>query len=136
MELKAISLWQPWATAIALGKKQYETRSWGTTYRGRLLICSAKKELDESASYARSLVTKGAFNPKDFPLGVAICVCDLVDCLKMDSYLIDRKVTRYERQLGDWSIGRYAWKLDRVIPVEPIPIKGQQGLFTVDWQEF
>ena len=26
--MKAISLWQPWASAIALGAKRIETRSW------------------------------------------------------------------------------------------------------------
>ena len=41
--LKAISLWQPWASLIPLGLKHYETRSWKTNYRGKLLICSTAK---------------------------------------------------------------------------------------------
>uniref|UniRef100_A0A6M3J354 ASCH domain-containing protein n=1 Tax=viral metagenome TaxID=1070528 RepID=A0A6M3J354_9ZZZZ len=36
--MKAISLWQPWASAMALGWKKIETRSWGTSYRGPPLI--------------------------------------------------------------------------------------------------
>lgn len=32
--MKAISLWQPWASAIAVGAKRVETRSWATKYRG------------------------------------------------------------------------------------------------------
>jgi hypothetical protein len=36
--MKALSLWQPWATLVALGVKKLETRSWSTTYRGPLAI--------------------------------------------------------------------------------------------------
>ena len=35
--MRALSLTQPWATAIALGIKHWETRSWSTSYRGRSL---------------------------------------------------------------------------------------------------
>src|ERR671916_581061 len=42
--MKAISLWQPWASLVIIGAKVWETRSWSTTYRGSLLIhASAKK---------------------------------------------------------------------------------------------
>nr|WP_254625658.1 hypothetical protein [Nostoc sp. TCL240-02] len=41
--MKAISLWQPHASLVPLGLKRHETRSWGTSYRGPLLICSAKR---------------------------------------------------------------------------------------------
>src|SRR3972149_12240119 len=40
--MKAISLWQPWASLIAVGAKKYETRSWDTPYRGPLVICASK----------------------------------------------------------------------------------------------
>ena len=36
--MKALSLYQPWATAIALGSKRIETRGWPTSYRGPLAI--------------------------------------------------------------------------------------------------
>ncbi|HVM07165.1 MAG TPA: ASCH domain-containing protein [Acidimicrobiales bacterium] len=40
--MKAISLWQPWASLIAYGVKTIETRSWSTPYRGRIAIHAAK----------------------------------------------------------------------------------------------
>jgi hypothetical protein len=46
--MKALSLWQPWATLIALKKKQIETRSWRTTYRGPLAIHAAKSYPQEA----------------------------------------------------------------------------------------
>lgn len=40
--MRAISLWEPWASLIRTGAKTFETRSWETKYRGLLLICAAK----------------------------------------------------------------------------------------------
>lgn len=42
--MKAITLWQPWASLIAIGAKKYETRSWKTNYRGPIAIHAAKKD--------------------------------------------------------------------------------------------
>lgn len=41
--MKALTLWQPWASLVALGVKTIETRSWSTSYRGPLAIHAAKK---------------------------------------------------------------------------------------------
>ncbi|TRU31740.1 MAG: ASCH domain-containing protein [Microcystis aeruginosa Ma_QC_B_20070730_S2] len=43
--MKAISLWQPWASLVANGLKLYETRGWPTKYRGVLAIHAAKRPL-------------------------------------------------------------------------------------------
>lgn len=42
-EFRVLTLWQPWASLIALGLKQYETRSWDVNYRGKLAIHAAKR---------------------------------------------------------------------------------------------
>ena len=44
--MKALTLWQPWASLIAVGAKTIETRSWSTAYRGPLLIHAAKRRPD------------------------------------------------------------------------------------------
>jgi hypothetical protein len=41
--VKALTLHQPWATAIAEGIKTIETRSWSTSYRGPLAIHAGSK---------------------------------------------------------------------------------------------
>lgn len=38
--IPVLSLWQPWASLMALGIKSIETRSWSTSYRGRLAIAA------------------------------------------------------------------------------------------------
>ncbi len=39
--MKALTVWQPWATLVAIGAKRIETRSWSTSYRGPLAIHAA-----------------------------------------------------------------------------------------------
>jgi hypothetical protein len=43
--MKAITIWQPWASLLACGAKKYETRSWKTDYRGPIAIHVAKKDI-------------------------------------------------------------------------------------------
>lgn len=40
---RAITLFQPFASAVVAGIKDFETRSWGTKYRGRLYIHSSAR---------------------------------------------------------------------------------------------
>ena len=41
--MKALSLWQPWASLIAAGVKRFETRHWETRHRGPIAIHAAKR---------------------------------------------------------------------------------------------
>jgi hypothetical protein len=40
--MKALTLWQPWASLVAFGEKRVETRCWTTKYRGDIAIHAAK----------------------------------------------------------------------------------------------
>lgn len=39
--MKALTIWQPWASLLACGGKRFETRSWATSYRGPIAIHAA-----------------------------------------------------------------------------------------------
>lgn len=127
--MKAISLWQPWASYIAVGSKRFETRSWATQYRGPLAIHAAKRPL---SGLERELLEEW---PLPFgvslPFGAIVATCNLVDCIRMtDDHIAGRDCR--ELELGDWYPGRYAWALVNVVPLpEPVPFRGAQGLF--DW---
>lgn len=45
--VKAITIWQPWASLLAMGAKQYETRSWATSYRGPIAIHAAAMKVPQ-----------------------------------------------------------------------------------------
>jgi activating signal cointegrator 1 len=132
MNMKAISLWEPWSTAIAMGYKKVETRHWYTSYRGWLLICSAKN-LKAVANFCH-LQQEGYFPDlrfSDLNFGKAVAVCKLKGCVKMTEEFIDRQ-TEAERLFGDWQPGRFAWILEDVNAIEPFPVTGKQGLWDVD----
>jgi activating signal cointegrator 1 len=150
--MKALSLWQPWATLIAIGAKQYETRSWSTNYRGPLVIHAAKRDAElkflkdaidrwphNTQSYGRSMKLAieaiyadagrpiGSFIPT-LPLGMALCTADLVDVVRVETI----RATLGERELvfGNYDDGRFAWKLANVRRFrQPLTMRGAQGLF-------
>ena len=132
--LKAISLWQPYCSLITLGLKKYETRSWKTNYRGKLLICSTAKLTKKQYQQYRKIcssVELPAWNEINFPCGKAIAICDLVDCIPITGSFI-KVQSETEIKSGDWEVGRYAWKLKNIQPItEAFAVKGKQGLFNI-----
>lgn len=86
--MKALTVWQPWAQLLAMGTKSIETRSWGTRYRGHILIHAAKADhqyiiLRYPHELFQHFEAAGAIY-KDFPLGAIIGQANLVECIQMD----------------------------------------------------
>lgn len=147
--VKCLSLWQPWATLMALGAKTVETRSWSTTYRGLLAIHAAKMWSTELHAIAcgevfwRALCgdtgVLGAANglvnlPNELtkygggclPFGAVVAVVDLDDCRDV-GHLNPGKV---EREFGDYSPGRFGWVTSNPRMLRrPVALNGRQGLF-------
>lgn len=122
--MKAITIWQPYAQAIVLGLKKFETRSWPTKYRGKLAIHASLKPLSKER---KLLVEK--YNIKDCALGEVIAVVDLVDCILMTDEFIKAQ-SEAERDFGDWHVGRFAWKLENIkVLKNPVKLSGKQGLW-------
>jgi activating signal cointegrator 1 len=132
--VKALSLWQPWASLICIGVKRIETRHWPTSYRGTLAIHAAMKWDHETAAALddANLVLRAADLPvlnRPLPGGAIVAVCRLVGCEQ--SRGPDRWPT-LERAFGDLSEGRWAWRLADVRALDPpVPCRGMQGLWTV-----
>jgi hypothetical protein len=95
--MKLISLWQPWATAMALNVKCNETRSWRTSYRGWLAIQASKgglsktelRELCRHPEFMKALGWEHSMLPlsalcETLPFGQIIAVVKLTDCVPMD----------------------------------------------------
>ena len=144
--MKAITLWQPWATLLTIGAKKYETRSWATKHRGTIAIhAGIKTEIKVSPEFTK-IVNEYC---QDFPLGCIIATAELVDCHKIVRYggrgmssecpgWLETEdgiylPTEQEELFGDWSPGRYAWEIKNIkILKEPIPAKGKQRLWNWD----
>lgn len=127
--IRAISLWQPWASAIAVGNKRVETRHWTTNYRRPLLIHAAKRFGPDEREFAQIERTLGRL-PGRIPLGALVAIADLVDVRPTDQLALT--VGAVERLYGNYAPGRFGWVLDHVRPFhEPIAWVGRQGIFTV-----
>ncbi len=170
--MKCISLWQPWASLIVIGAKQFETRSWSTSYRGPLLIHAAQKwDLEQRETCINEPFSSALGGDKfpnqpqsdwflaslmssHLPRGCIIGMVELVDCyqvfqtplllrgskkhyVKMVNYKGGKDgnlplPTGNELAFGDFSVGRYAWKLSNPVRfAEPIPYRGMQQIFNV-----
>lgn len=128
--MKAISLWQPWASAIAMGLKQVETRHWSPPYTGRLAIHAAKRMTGVQQACIRDLRAQGIIIPYTLPLGCIVATCELLECWETER--VRDSLSPIERALGDYSDRRFAWTLTNVRKLDtPVPFVGRQGFFTV-----
>jgi hypothetical protein len=144
--MKCLSLWQPWASLIAVGAKLIETRSWSTSHRGPVAIHAAalwghkQYQLCHSGVFYRALSAGGAFVPDMrtprrrppfcLPLGCIVAVAKVVDCFQITP--MSRPLDDRELAFGNYETGRYGWELSDIVRLErPIPFKGRQGLFTL-----
>lgn len=150
--MKALTLWQPYASLIAIESKHYETRSWPTKYRGPLAIhASAKNPADvfkildydvfrliQKALNAEGETNLNRIRAKCLPVGKVVAIVNLTDCIPITEDFA-ASVSEEERAFGDWTPGRYAWKLEQVeIPAAFLTVKGKQGLWNFDaelWRE-
>lgn len=140
--MKALSLHQPYASAITLGLKRYETRSWFTKYRGPLVIHAALKEFKYN-DYEREYFMEVCRQLKtvDCPhyalvYGCAVCVVDLVDCFR--TIEIAPRLTQAQLFWGDFrdkdDKGRYRYAFQLENPRKlwpPKRIKGMQRFFEI-----
>lgn len=144
--MRCISIIQPWATLIALGEKKFETRSWATKHRGELAIHASKK-VDKEAftdeTIYMTLRKHGILTVNDLPTGAIVAITKLTNCFNVhadhsgSSALLSPNESPIwwvgkdsnEFIFGDYSHGRFAWELQDVRRIEPIPAKGQLGLW-------
>jgi activating signal cointegrator 1 len=145
--MRCLSLWQPWATLVAIGAKECETRSWETLYRGPLAIHAAKKwnrELvdiccDEPFRSVLMPVLEDAMRQGlsfeeaceySLPRGAIVATVRLTNCV----YIEPRTTPCWgnEQAFGNYALGRFRWDLsDRRAIEPPVPCRGAQGLFQI-----
>lgn len=143
--MKALTLTQPYATLVAMGLKQYETRSWLTNHRGPLAIHAAagfggvggRRAFEEIClglpgffrAQLDQLLGVGGAKVWMLPLGEVIAVTWLEDCVTAERADPDED----ERAVGDFTPGRWAWRLRQPIVLSrPIEAHGWQRLWNLD----
>lgn len=139
--MKALTLTQPWASLVANGAKQIETRNWRTPYRGPLAIHAGKglgglgpgateddlRGLVRSDPFATALDHQFA---NELPRGAIVAVAELAYILPTEEVGPDLVTDALigvngeaELAFGNYKPGRYAWRLANVIRLlDPIEI--------------
>lgn len=128
--MKVLSLTEPYASLIKENKKLVETRSWKTDYRGELYIHASATPIPKKWKENQELMA--LVKDCSFNFGSIICKCQLVDCIYMtEEYIKNMKENHYQEYIcGEYSIGRYAWILEDVVPLDiPIKAKGSLGIW-------
>ena len=125
--MKAIVIRQPWAELIARGEKVLEVRRWRTSHRGEILIAAGK-----SPDYA-AMVRRGMDGEEPGPTGVAVAIAELTATWEITIF-DQKRAGLLDCELAEWMRpGAWAWELANVRRVEPVGVRGQRGIFDVDW---
>jgi hypothetical protein len=132
--MKCITLWQPWATWIALGWKRIETRTHSrfACLKGQRIAIHAGRKWDKWAfhSAGRWLTDEQMKATTDVPSGVVVCTAYVYNHIELSpvhsqSALIECKYTK-----------RYGLMLSDVEPLtQPVPARGRQGIWNVELPE-
>lgn len=148
--MKALTIRQPFACAIALEFKLCETRPGRTHYRGPLAIHAAMFTPVEYMRYIRTAPIKqqdaivaagyhvgGKPSLIKMPSAAVVAIAEVVDCVAVEDlealYPYTFRASGWERHWGDYTAGRFGWMLSNVRRLaKPIEAKGAQGLWNWD----
>jgi hypothetical protein len=101
LNLRALSIRQPWAELILRGIKTIEVRSRPTKIRGRVQIYASLGRLDEVVE--AEVADNNDLDIDSLPRGVLVGTVELVDCLPLrlsDSQAAGFTITDIEGQYG------------------------------------
>ena len=145
----ALTLHQPWASAIAIGLKRFETRSWAPPFErlSELAVHAGKQKTVDGRRvferFAEQFVAAGYSSFASLPFGSVVAVAELASVHETEFLMVhpvgrallqrESLSTTVEIALGNFDPGRVAWLLRGVrrLP-EPIEARGYQKLWRWD----
>jgi len=123
--MRALSLWQPYASLIADGIKKIETRDWYLSYRGPLAIHATKANLDKEFAFKCGYGMDG----RRCPLGAVVCIVNVDDCVRFPNPKAPPD------PYGNFEEGRFGILMTLLHKFEtPIPAKGGRLIWHWDYQ--
>lgn len=110
----AITIKQPWASAIAYGHKTIENRTWRPALSRLPMRIAIHAGMSVDPGGLEFLDKHGIKLP-DLPTGAIVAVATLFDVV--------------EASVDLWWSGPYGWRLREVVRVEPVACSGARGLW-------
>lgn len=132
--VKALSLWQPWASLWLSPAKVHETRHWQTPHRGPLIVHASKHPIAPAMDPELERICVEQFGSQWrslLPLGALIGRVDLVAMISSNEFSPIRANADYI--CGNWGPDRWGWERGEHYHVysRPIAYVGRQQLFNV-----
>ncbi len=136
--MRALTLYQPWATLIAELLKHFETRSWRPQDAriGERIAIHAGKVTDAWAK-AAPLITR-SLGTEPLPSGAIVALAVLASVHRtprtggMPEALRDAPQGADEMEFGDYAPGRWIWQITDIQKLpEPVACPGSRTLWTV-----
>lgn len=130
--MRALTLWQPWASIVASGVKLIENRSWAPPgwLLGERFAIHAGKRYDHKSALAAGELGAEVPSKNECPLGAIVATCELLAVARTK-----REAVRFSGDPSQqrWFFGKYGWVLENIVAVTPpIECRGWQGLWTLD----
>jgi len=125
--MKALSIRQPWTWLILNGIKDIENRNWKTNHRGNLIIHASKLWDQEGYEVIKNKLADWENDvlpeKEDYERGYLLGMVEMTDCV--------------DHHPSKWFFGPYGFVFEAPeIWAEPIPYRGQLGLFNVSKKIF
>lgn len=141
---RVLTLWEPWASLVAMGVKRWETRAWAppeSLIGHRLLIHSAARGFGFNSSEAelvrslphdvwRALADFVGGDPElssNYPRRRLLCSVLVVQYRPTRPLPPD--LPELQLMLGDWTMPRFAWRFAEPKPVRRREVVGRQRLW-------
>ncbi|MFD0913039.1 hypothetical protein [Methylophilus luteus] len=129
--LKALSLKQPFAWLIANGYLLVDDRSWGTQYRGPILIHASKGLYEAYYQHIKSNTDVPIPDRDKLEYGGVVGIANLVLCSKPGQ--LPAGISREQRaHFGGVHQEYYGFLFTQARPLPLMPCAGKLGIFEID----
>lgn len=134
--MQALTLWQPFATLMAIGAKKIETRGWpmpAAIHGAWIAVHAASLKTTPAADLAAAMATPEiarALRGVTVHHGAIVAVAKAAKSIPTDT--LRGRIGADEFAMGYYANGRHGWMFDQVIQLqEPVLAKGAQGIWSL-----
>jgi hypothetical protein len=128
---KALSLKQPFAWLIANGHLLVDDRTWGTQYRGLVLIHASKGLYKEYYDYLKATTDIPLPSKDKLEYGGVVGIANLVLCCRPGA--LPEGISRQQRaHFGGVHQEYYGFLFEQATPLALMPCPGKLGMFEID----
>lgn len=128
---KALSLKQPFAWLIANGFLMVDDRTWGTQYRGPVLIHASKGLYKEYYDYLKSNTDIPLPAKDKLEYGGVVGIANLVLCSRPGE--LPEGISQEQRaHYGGVHQNSFGFLFEQAMPLVLMPCRGKLGIFEID----